>query len=95
MLLAQETAERQASIVDLILGDDAEIGTVAEAIAHLNGGEAPAPAPLSPPERFHQTFARLRPQDQETFFDLNAEAIERWHAGRASKSHRGVIRSVA
>lgn len=95
MLLADQPAERQAAIVDLILGDDAEIGTVAEAIAHLDGGQAPAPAPLSPPERFHQTFARLRPQDQDAFFDLNAEAIERWSAARATKAKRGAIRSVA
>ena len=95
MLLADQSAERQAAIVDLILGGDAEIGTVADAIASLDGGQASTPAPLSPPERFHQTFARLRPQDQDAFFDLNAEAIERWSAARATKAKRGAIRSVA
>lgn len=95
MLLADQPAERQAAIVDLILGDDAEIGTVAEAIAHLDGGQAPAPAPLSPPERTYQNFARWPQAQQYAFFELSAEAIERWQAERATKAKRGAIRSVA
>lgn len=91
MILAGQTAVRQAIIVDLILSDDERIGTIAEAIAHLDGAsDIPK---LSPPERIHQTFCRLPQPQQEAFFDLNAEAIERWSAARAAKPAR--IRSVA
>ena len=78
-------------IVELLVGGNRRLPTVAEAVAFLDGAP-PAPA-LSPPERFHQTFARLRPQDQEAFFDLNAEAIERWNAVRAAKGGKR-LRSV-
>lgn len=83
LILAEQTAVRQVQIIDLLVGDNRRLGTVAEAVAFLDG--APAAPTLTPPERFHQTFARLRQQDQEAFFDLNADAIARWNAARASK----------
>lgn len=94
MILAEQDAVRQRAILDLVLGDDAEIGTVADAIAHLDGA-APAPK-LSPPERVHQVFARLRPPEQDAFFALNADAIERWLASRPQPSRKGAnLKSVA
>ncbi|GJD97756.1 ParB N-terminal domain-containing protein [Methylobacterium iners] len=93
LILAEQPMVRQAQIVELMLDGDPRFGTVAEAIAHLDGA-APAPK-LSPPERFHQTFSRLRPQDQEVFFDLNLDAIERWQAARSAKGCKVGRRGVA
>lgn len=93
LLLAEETPVRQAAILDLVLSAEPKAATVLEAIALLAGSDA-GPAKLTPPERFHQSFARLRPQDQDAFFDLNAEAIERWSTTRAVKGSKR-LRSVA
>ncbi len=94
MILAEQDVIRQRAILDLVLGEDAEISTVAEAIARLDG--AAAPKPLAPHERIHQTFARLKPQDQQAFFEMNADAIERWMASRSQSTRKGAnLKSVA
>lgn len=93
LILAEQTVVRQAQIVDLILGEDAEIATVADAIAHLDGA-APAPQ-LTPPERFYQTFSRLPQPHQEAFFELNADAIERWRAARSATARKASTRGAA
>lgn len=93
LILAEQTVVRQREIVDLILGDDAEINTVADAIAHLDGA-APVPQ-LSPPERFYQTFSRLPQPHQEAFFELNADAIERWRAARSTTVRKAGTRGAA
>lgn len=92
LLLAEQTIARQAEVIDLLVGGNRRAATVAEAVAFLAGpATTPPPAPY---ERFHQSFARLRPQDQDAFFDLNAEAIERWNAARSAKGGKR-LRSVA
>lgn len=93
MMLAEQDAPMQRSILDLMLGLGSEIGTVAEAIARLKDVR-PAPN-LSPPERIHQAFARLQPKDQEAFFALNADAIERWLASRPVPARKGANLKVA
>lgn len=94
MILAEQDVVRQRAILDLVLGEDAAIGTVADAIAHLD--DVRPAARLSPPERIHQVFARLRPPEQDAFFALNADAIERWLASRPQPSRKGAnLKSVA
>ena len=93
LILAEQTVVRQRAIVDLILGEDAEINTVADAIAHLDG--APAAPQLTPPERFYQTFSRLPQPHQEAFFELNADAIERWLAARSATVRKVGTRGAA
>ncbi|MCF4125005.1 ParB N-terminal domain-containing protein [Methylobacterium sp. SyP6R] len=92
LVLAEQTAARQVSIIDMLTAAEPRAATVAEAIIALDG--TPAAARLSPSEKIHQTFSRLRPQDQERFFDLNAEAIERWSAARGA-SRRASGRGAA
>ncbi len=82
LILAEQPSERQVSIIDMLTAAEPGAGTVAEAIVALDG--APVAPRLSPPERFHQTFARLQQRDQDRFFDLNADAIERWSAARGA-----------
>lgn len=94
LLLAEQTVLLQRAVVDRLV--DGSAPTVAEALILLAG--KPAAPKLSAPERIHQTFARLRPQEQDAFFDLNAEAVERWSAARAARAgngRRANVRSVA
>ena len=82
LMLAEQTAVRQALIVDLLTAAEPKAATVADAIVILDG--TPAAPRLSPPEKIHQAFARLRPQDRHAVYELNAEDIERWMAGRGA-----------
>jgi ParB family transcriptional regulator, chromosome partitioning protein len=81
LLLSAETPARQAQIAGLLLGTDAPVPTnVSEAIAKLDG-VAPD-APLAPHARLAEAFSRLKPDAQEQFFEMHADAIERWRASR-------------
>lgn len=94
MILAEQSPVRQAAILDLVTGEEPRADTIADAIAALDGAP-PAPR-LSPPERIHQVFARLPQPQQEAFFALNADAIERWMASRPQTSRkRANLQSVA
>lgn len=93
LALAEQTAARQVSVIDMLTAYEPRAATVAEAIIALDG--TPAAPRLSPTDKIHQTFSRLPPKDQDRFFDLNAEAIERWSAargtGRRAAPGRGAV----
>lgn len=82
LALAEQPAARQVSIIDMLTAAEPRAATVADAIVALDG--TPAAPRLSPTDKIHQTFSRLPPKDQDRFFDLNAEAIERWSAARSA-----------
>lgn len=94
MILADQSAVRQAAILDLITGAEPKAPSVADAIALLD--ETPAAPKLTAPERIHQVFARLPAKEQDAFFALNADAIERWLASRPQPSRKGAnLKSAA
>ncbi|MGF3028135.1 ParB/RepB/Spo0J family partition protein, partial [Methylobacterium aquaticum] len=93
LMLAEQDAERQREIVDLLRAEPPKAATVAEAIAQLNG-VVPTPR-ATPPEQVHQRFSRLRPQDQFAFLDLNTEVVERWQVVRSTGGRRSGGRGVA
>lgn len=78
--LAAETPARQRQVVGLLLDEADAPGSVAEALARIDG--TPAARPLQPHERVAGAFARLKPQQQDQFFDLHADAIGRWQLSR-------------
>lgn len=81
--LADETPERQASIVRLLtMADDDAPRTVAEAIAVID--RAPKPATKAKWEKLSGDFSRMTPSDQDRFFELHEDAIRRWLKGRPS-----------
>lgn len=73
-------ADRQMSIIDLILGEKA--ASVEEAIALLDGTTRNRPAKW---EVVHQRFARLPAGEQDHFLDLNEAAVTRWQAKRGAR----------
>ncbi|MGY5789093.1 hypothetical protein ACXHXM_02180 len=75
LAIAAEVVERQAAIIDLILGGRA--ASVADATALLD--ERPRPL-LAAWEKFSQSFARMGEPEQDRFFELNEPAITRWLA---------------
>ncbi|MGE7418787.1 ParB/RepB/Spo0J family partition protein [Methylobacterium tarhaniae] len=93
LMLAEQDAERQREIVDLLRSEPPGAATVAEAIAQING-VGPTPR-ASPPEQVHQRFARLRPQEQFAFLDLNTEVVERWQVVRSTGGRRSGGRGAA
>ncbi|MGF3022618.1 ParB N-terminal domain-containing protein [Methylobacterium aquaticum] len=93
LMLAEQDAERQREIVDLLRCEPPKAATVAEAIAQLNG-VVPTPR-ATPSEQVHQRFSRLRPQDQFAFLDLNTEVVERWQVVRSTAGRRSGGRGAA
>lgn len=79
-LATVKPAERQVSIIDLILGEKA--ASVEEAIALLDGTTRNRPAKW---EVVHQRFARLPAGEQDHFFDLNEAAVTRWQTKRSAR----------
>lgn len=80
--LAGEGPERQAQIAALMTAEPAQAGTVAEAIAFLD--RAPKPARIERWQKLSNVFSALKDKEQHAFFDLHAEAIERWLKERSS-----------
>lgn len=78
LALAAEPAARQAAIVGLLTAQPATASSVADAIAIIDN--SPPTVPLRPHERLADSFSRLRPAEQDQFFDLHADAIARWQA---------------
>ncbi|QHW25852.1 ParB-like nuclease domain-containing protein [Rhizobium leguminosarum bv. viciae 248] len=78
--LADEPADRQAAILDLILGERAR--NVAEALGLLD--ERPRVTKHSW-ELVAEKFARMVEPDQDRFFDLQEPAIVRWMAKKGRK----------
>lgn len=81
LALADETPARQARIVELLLAETEPAASVAEAVARIDG--TTPPAPLAAHERLSTNFTKLAPADQERFFDLHADDIDRWLAKRS------------
>lgn len=79
-LASVKPAERQVSIIDLILGEKA--GSVEEAIALLDGTTRNRPAKW---EVVHQRFSRLPAGEQDHFLDLNEAAVLRWQTQRGAR----------
>jgi ParB family chromosome partitioning protein len=78
--LSHQDGTRQAAIVDLLLSDPPQAGSVAEAIAVLD--RIPAPTKFAGWERVSDRFSRLSPADQGRFFAAHADAIDVWMAAR-------------
>ena len=74
--LSHQDDERQTAIVDLLLAEEPQAATVAEAIAILD--RIPAPAKLNGWERVSDKFSRLSQADQYRLFAAHADAIDRW-----------------
>lgn len=79
-LATVKPADRQVSIIDLILGERAS--SVEDAIALLDGKTRNRPAKW---EVVHQRFSRLPAGEQDHFFDLNEAAIIRWQTKRGAR----------
>ncbi|SFZ85964.1 chromosome partitioning protein, ParB family [Devosia enhydra] len=75
--LVAETPARQNAIVDRLL---AGAVSVSDAIAILDN--LPTPAPRMPWERMSEGFSRLKPAEQERFFEAHEDAIRLWMASR-------------
>lgn len=80
LALAAEAHTRQARIVALLTAEPAQAGSVAEAIAIID--KLPAPAAPPPHQRLAESFARLKPEERDRFFEMHADDIERWLAAR-------------
>ncbi|WP_026379396.1 ParB/RepB/Spo0J family partition protein [Afifella pfennigii] len=78
LALAAEPEARQAAIADILLAEDAEAESVAEAIAILDRLPKPRVAPAY--EKLSERFAKLTPREQHAFFALHRDAIETWLA---------------
>lgn len=81
LALAAEAQDRQAKIAEMLAAETPLAGSVAEAIAILD--RAPKPAKVERWQKLSNAFSALKERDQAAFFDLHAEAIERWLAAKA------------
>lgn len=84
LLLAGETPDRQAKIAEMLAAETPLAGSVAEAIAILD--RLPKPLRVERWQKLSNAFSALKERDQAAFFDLHAEAIERWLAAKAEAS---------
>ena len=80
LLLASQSEDRQARIVNLMLSEPPEATRVADAIAVLD--KVQPPPRLAAVAKLSERFSRLKEADQHVFFAAHADAIERWVAGR-------------
>ncbi|TIV71109.1 MAG: hypothetical protein E5V89_11520 [Mesorhizobium sp.] len=82
LALAAEPPARQADIAALLTSDPAQASTVAGAVALLDR----RPPPIKPAnwEKLSETFSRMKPREQDRFFELHEAAIQRWLKGRQS-----------
>ncbi|WP_428700175.1 ParB N-terminal domain-containing protein [Stappia sp.] len=78
--LADQSPERQAQIVGLLLAEPPMAATVDAAIAVLD--KTPAPRKSGAWEKLSDTFSRLKKTEQHRFFEAHREAVELWLAER-------------
>lgn len=90
-LLCAQTPARQSHIAGVLFSEPVQAHSVTDAIALLD--RVQTPRALTVPEKFCQRFQVLKPNEQERFFELNSDAIERWMAKRSTTSAK--LRSVA
>ncbi len=84
--LSHQDGARQAAIVDLLLSEPPQAGSVADAIAVID--RIPAPTKFTGWERVSDRFSRLSPADQGRFFAAHADAIDVWMATRRTIAPR-------
>jgi ParB family chromosome partitioning protein len=82
--LSHQDDARQTAIVDLLLSDPPQAGSVAEAVAILD--RVPAPTKLTGWERVSDKFSRLPVIEQDRFFSAHADAIDRWLMQRGRRA---------
>lgn len=80
LALAAEPADRQAAIVALLTADPAQAANVAEAIATID--RTPKQRPAAAWEQLSDKFSRLKPAEQNRFFELHEAAFLQWQKGR-------------
>lgn len=80
LALSAQHVDRQLPIANLIAQGEAT--SVAHAIAIVDA--KPAPVAGAPWEKVSERFSRLKEAEQNRFFDLHREAIERWLAKRGA-----------
>lgn len=80
LALAEETAELQSKVCDLLLSEPPSAKSAIEAISSFSN--TPKPRSLTAWEVASGRFSKLTPKDQNKFFELHAEAIEKWFASR-------------
>lgn len=78
--LAEQSTDRQAQIVGMILAEPPLAATVEEAIAVIDK-LPPAPKPGAW-EKVSDTFSRLPTAEQHRFFDAHSDAVDLWLAKR-------------
>lgn len=80
LALAAETTDRQAAIVALLTTEPAQAASVSEAVAIID--RAPKQKVAAAWEQLSDKFSRLKPVDQERFFELHEAAFLQWQKGR-------------
>lgn len=80
LALAAEPADRQAAIAALLTSEPPQATSVAEAIATID--RTPRVRPAAAWEQLSDKFSRLKPVDQERFFELHEAAFLQWQKGR-------------
>lgn len=80
LALAAEPTDRQAAIVALLTADPAQAASVSEAVAIID--RAPKQKVAAAWEQLSDKFSRLKPIDQERFFELHEAAFLQWQKGR-------------
>lgn len=78
LTLVATPVAQQGMVAQLVVSGQA--ANVAAALAVIQ--KTPAPQPLKPWARLSEGFGRLKPTEQDNFFDLHADAIARWQAKR-------------
>lgn len=78
--LAEQSADRQAQIVGMILAEPPLAATVEEAIAVIDK-LPPAPKPGAW-EKVSDKFSRLKQAEQHRFFNAHSDAVDLWLAKR-------------
>ncbi|MBB3947254.1 hypothetical protein GGQ73_003220 [Rhizobium skierniewicense] len=83
--IAAQPYERAARIIELLLSGEAE--SFAQAVEIID--QLPRSNPPAAWERVNDRFSRLKPTEQDAFFNINESAVMRWVAERrAAKAAR-------
>ncbi|MER8945727.1 ParB N-terminal domain-containing protein [Mesorhizobium sp. M0959] len=82
LALAAEPVVRQEQIAALLTAEPPQAGSVADAIAILDRTPKPAAAPRW--LKLADDFSKIKPSEQDRFFELHEAAIQRWMKGRQS-----------
>lgn len=82
LALAAEPVVRQEQIAALLTAEPPQAGSVADAIALIDRMAKPAAAPRW--LKLADDFSKIKPSEQDRFFELHEAAIQRWMKGRQS-----------